>query len=146
MIASYSQRLPLDTDARMKRRIARKTQRSVAFYAQNPDDIPARLRELDEEWDVERVLALKASVLVLIGLLFGAVRGRWFVLSVAGGTFLLQHALEGWSPPLPVLRRMGYRTAREVDIERNALLILQGKLGGFAASDRNAAAMAFVGN
>jgi hypothetical protein len=38
------------------------------------------------------------------------------------GTFLLQHALQGWCPPVPILRRLGYRTAREIFEERLALL------------------------
>jgi hypothetical protein len=40
--------------------------------------------------------------------------------------FLLQHALQGWCPPLPVLRRLGVRTAREIERERTALKALRG--------------------
>ncbi|WP_407921819.1 hypothetical protein, partial [Corallococcus sp. AB049A] len=29
------------------------------------------------------------------------------------GSFLLQHGLQGWCPPLPLLRRLGLRTRGE---------------------------------
>ena len=35
--------------------------------------------------------------------------------------FLLQHALQGWCPPVPILRRQGFRTRHEIDAERQAL-------------------------
>lgn len=42
------------------------------------------------------------------------------------GGFLLQHALQGWCPPVPVLRRLGFRTQTEIDEERYALKALRG--------------------
>jgi hypothetical protein len=39
--------------------------------------------------------------------------------------FLLQHGLQGWCPPLPVLRRLGVRTQREIDAEKYALMRAQ---------------------
>jgi hypothetical protein len=36
----------------------------------------------------------------------------------------LQHALQGWCPPVPVLRRLGYRTQPEIEEERCALRAL----------------------
>jgi hypothetical protein len=40
--------------------------------------------------------------------------------------FLLQHAVQGWCPPLPLLRRLGVRTADEINEERYALKALRG--------------------
>jgi hypothetical protein len=51
---------------------------------------------------------------------------RWFLLPIAVQAFFLQHALQGWCPPIPVLRRLGVRTASEIDAERNALKALRG--------------------
>jgi hypothetical protein len=39
--------------------------------------------------------------------------------------FLLQHAIQGWCPPLPLLRRLGIRNQREIEAERIALKILR---------------------
>jgi hypothetical protein len=40
--------------------------------------------------------------------------------------FFMQHALSGWCPPLPVLRRLGFRTQYEIEQERYALKALRG--------------------
>jgi hypothetical protein len=40
--------------------------------------------------------------------------------------FLLQHAIQGWCPPVPILRRLGFRTADEINRERYALKALRG--------------------
>ena len=39
---------------------------------------------------------------------------------------MIQHALQGWCPPLAVLRRLGFRTAKEINEERFALAALRG--------------------
>jgi len=52
---------------------------------------------------------------------------------VAG--FLLQHALQGWCPPVPLFRRAGVRTAAEIERERYALKALR---GDFQPISRNA--------
>jgi hypothetical protein len=63
----------------------------------------------------------------LIGTGLGAsVNRRWFALPAIVGAFLLQHAVQGWCPPLPVFRRLGFRTAAEIDRERYALKALRG--------------------
>jgi hypothetical protein len=40
--------------------------------------------------------------------------------------FLLQHAIQGWCSPLPVFRRLGFRTSYEIEQERQALKALRG--------------------
>jgi hypothetical protein len=36
------------------------------------------------------------------------------------------HAVQGWCPPVPVLRKMGIRTRSEIDREKFALKVLRG--------------------
>jgi hypothetical protein len=84
--------------------------------------IEQRMAELDREWDVERVLEVNASTLALTGLVLGATMNRkWLLLPGIVLPFLLQHGLQGWCPPLPVLRRLGVRTRGEIDREKYAL-------------------------
>ena len=91
------------------------------------DRIDCRLEELDHEWDVERVLEVNASLGSLLGVALGAtVDRRFFALPAVIGAFLLQHALNGWCPPLPLLRRLGVRTQSEIERERYALKALRG--------------------
>ena len=51
---------------------------------------------------------------------------RWLALPAIVTGFLFQHAMQGWCPPLPILRRLGFRTAEEINQERYALKALKG--------------------
>lgn len=63
-----------------------------------------------------------ASRSALAGVALGAfVDRRFLLLPAAVCLFLMQHALQGWCPPVPILRRLGFRTAREIFEERLAL-------------------------
>jgi hypothetical protein len=113
----------------MIRRRAEESVRSCA--AAGPEAIDRRLAELDREWDIERTLEANASGAVLIGLALGTfVDRRLYALPAAVAAFLLQHALQGWCPPVPVFRRLGFRTSAEIDEERYALKALRGDFDG----------------
>ena len=123
MIPSTVDRVPLNTAESVNEQIRQRTDRSVAHHkAAGSAAIRRRLRELDEEWDIERVLEANAASVSLIGLGLGAfVNRRFYALPALVAGFLLQHAVQGWCPPLPILRRMGIRTQAEIDRERTAL-------------------------
>ena len=72
--------------------------------------------------------------MVLAGLVLGVtVSRKWLLLPVAVGGFLLQHALQGWCPPLIWFRRLGVRTASEIDLERFSLKVLRGDFADLAS-------------
>lgn len=122
-----SARVRLNTSTKVNRRIELQTLERIERAARDPDKADARLRELDREWDVERVLELNASLLALTGVALGAtIDRRWLWLSAAVCGFLAQHAVQGWCPPLPILRRLGVRTQREIEVERQAIKLLRG--------------------
>jgi hypothetical protein len=99
-------------------------------------ELRARLAALDREWDIERVLQANASTLVVLGTLLGAkVDRRFLLLPAAVLTFFAQHALQGWCPPLPILRRHGIRAAREIERERYAIKALRGDFDSIPARD-----------
>lgn len=130
MLPGTAERVPLHTGERDNRRIAAALDASVRWHAEHPRAIGRRLRELDAEWDTERTLEANAATLALAGTVLGMTTDRrWLALPLAVTAFLLQHAVQGWCPPLPVLRRLGFRTAREIDVERNALKALRGDFG-----------------
>lgn len=128
MIPSTVQRVPLNTSNCVNEKIRQQTERNIAHYAsQGSAAIERRLQELDNEWDIERCLETNASIAMLLGLTLGAtVNRKWFALPAAVAGFLLQHALQGWCPPMPVMRSMGIRTASEIDYERYALKAVRG--------------------
>jgi hypothetical protein len=58
--------------------------------------------------------------------LAATVNRKWLLLPATVLGFFMQHALQGWCPPLPALRRLGVRTTKEIAAERNALKIIRG--------------------
>jgi hypothetical protein len=127
MVTTSARRVVGHTPGDVNERIRRETDRRIAWFADHPGQIDARLRELDEEWDIERVLETGSSALTLVGLVLGVgVSRKWLLLSLAVQGFFMQHALQGWCPPLPVFRRLGVRTQPEIERERCALKALRG--------------------
>lgn len=128
MFPATQDRVALNTSHTVNERIRRQTDRNVAHYATaGREEIDTRLKELDQEWDIERILEANASVLALAGVGLGAtVSRRWLLLPGLVTAFLCQHALQGWCPPVPILRRLGVRTTKEINEERYALKALRG--------------------
>ena len=129
---SKEDRVRARTKPELNRQIDVALERRLRFYAvQDEQAISERIDELDREWDIERFLEANAASLGLAGILFGATLSRkWFVLPLVVSGFLLQHAIQGWCPPVPLLRRMGVRTRLEIEQERYALKVLRGDFDG----------------
>lgn len=127
MVATTT-RVEENTDESVNARIRRQTERDILYSVdQGNSEIDRRIKELDMEWDVERTLEANAASLALLGLGLGAfVDRRFFLIPAIVTSFLQQHAIQGWCPPLPMLRRLGIRTAREIDVERYALKAIRG--------------------
>ena len=126
MVESTRERVPVHTDDEVNRRISRTTAVTVQYYAQHKGEIADRLKELDDEWDIERAIEANAAALAFVGVALSVLRGRrWLLLPIAVTGFLYQHAIQGWCPPVPALRRLGFRTTYEIE-ERRALKGLRG--------------------
>lgn len=130
----------------VNRRLDELTERRVREAAAlPPEELDRRLRSLETAWTTERVLEANASALALLGVALAAAHDRrWLLLTGIVGGFLLQHSIQGWCPPLPVFRALGFRDRREIDEERSALKALRGDfdrgvLGGDPAVDPAAA-------
>lgn len=121
-------RVRANTAEEINRRIDREIDERVRDYAgRSPADITRRIRELDREWDMERTLQTNASALAFTGLLLGVTHSRkWLVVPGFVLPFLFQHAVQGWCPPVPMFRRLGVRTRKEIDREKYALKVLRG--------------------
>lgn len=116
------------TNPEINRQLDVDLERRLRFYAtQDKAAITERLEQLDREWDIERVLAANAASLSLVGCILGTASSRkWFLLPLVVSGFLLQHAIHGWCPPLPLFRARGIRTRIEIEQERSALKMLRG--------------------
>ena len=145
MFTSTASRVCQNTADSVNESIRRRTEERVARTVEA--GLPAidhRLGELDQEWDIERCLETMAPSMTLAGIALGlTVNRKWFALSIVVQAFFLQHALQGWCPPIPVLRRLGVRTLGEIDEERHALKAVRGDYLGMAEQDRRTAQRAF---
>ncbi|MFP4354003.1 MAG: hypothetical protein ACLFUJ_02680 [Phycisphaerae bacterium] len=119
--------------------IRRLTRDRLREFVERMEDIEYRLAQLDEEWDIERTLEANAATISLASLLLGLKWKKWsyFPFVIAG--FLLQHAIQGWCPPVEIFRRMGIRTAREINRERTALKAIRGDFADLPESGRDRA-------
>jgi hypothetical protein len=128
MFSSTTERVTLHTPPHVNEKIYRRIEQSIDRHgAAGPDAIDRRLAELDREWDVERTLETNFSAVVLLGMGLGLlVDRRWFALAGVAAGFTLQHAIQGWCPPVAIFRRLNVRTQTEIDYERYALKALRG--------------------
>jgi hypothetical protein len=125
-------RVRAHSDQGQNQRIDAQTQHCLERCAAGErEGISRHIHQLDREWDVERYLQLNAGLVSLSGVLLGAlVNRRFLVLPAAVFGFFFQHATQGWCPPLPVFRRIGVRTRREINKEKYALKALRGDFDG----------------
>jgi hypothetical protein len=108
----------------IQEKAARRVQRAAGLGAAA---ISRHIEELEEEWDIERWLEANASALAFTGTVLGLlVNKKFFAIPCLVLPFLFQHAVQGWCPPIPLFRRKGVRTRKEIDAEKYALKALRG--------------------
>lgn len=127
-IPSTTQRVRLNTKPEINQHIDEETNSRIKRYVGiSKNELTNRIQELDREWDTERTLEANFAGLVMLSSLLGySVSKKWLALSGGAALFLMQHALQGWCPPLSIIRRLGIRTASEINEEKNALKVIRG--------------------
>jgi hypothetical protein len=131
-------RVELSTSKKANSRIYEQTEERVSRFANsNSQAISSHIKELDREWDTERILEANASAFILISGTFGLLFSNWwFVLTGLVAFYLLQHAVQGWCPPLPILRKLGIRTMPEISAEKTALKVMRGDFDNIKSNPR----------
>lgn len=116
------------TPAHVNADIDARTQADLATIGEDPHAIRQRLWALDREWHLDRALLAVFSVVggytahrASTALRRGQRVSGWRALFWTQMGFLLHHAIRGWCPPVSVLRRIGFRTEKEISAERTAL-------------------------
>ncbi len=122
MVLATTRRVPAHTAEYVNQQIRQTTEANLRrIAASGARAIGERITELDREWDIERTLEANAAAVSLLGTFLGvAVDRKWFALPAVVAGFLLQHSVDGWCPPVPILRRLGFRTQTEIERERFA--------------------------
>jgi len=134
MATSSAIRVTGNTAPEINARIRREMEARVAECAAGGvQAVSDRLQALDQEWDIERVIEVEAPVTALLGLVLGTtVSRKWFALTGFAASMVFLHALQGWYPLLPLLRRLGLRTRGEINEEVYALKAVRGDFGPVA--------------
>lgn len=137
------ERVSANTPAAINDQIVRETREAIWRHVnEGRRGIERRLDDLDYEWDIERVLETNAAAVSLLGVALGSlVNRRFYAVPGVVALFLLQHAVQGWCPPVPLFRRLGFRTQTEINRERYALKAIRGDFTGIVPpqSGRDAA-------
>ena len=132
------------TKPTVQEKIDKNIREQIIHFASQPKEIiTRRIYELENEWDIERVLEANAAGIGLASLLWGlTVNKKCLALTGTVLGFLLLHSIQGWCPPVPVLRRLGVRTRREIDRELFALKVLRGDFQTVSRDNPDAAMQA----
>ncbi|MDF2685140.1 MAG: hypothetical protein K0S55_321 [Clostridia bacterium] len=138
-IPATEKRVEQNTDKKINEGIRNKTIKRLQCFKNCDNELTSdRIKKLKHEWDTERVLEANAAALVVISTILGFKNRYWLLLTGTVGIFLLNHAIKGWCPPVPLIRKMGIRTTEEINNERVALKILR---GDFAEKEINIQAL-----
>lgn len=123
MLAHKQDKVRKNTADKVNQKIDQCTKENIERFSNGTREvIQNRIKKLNEELDIEQALKLTSGANVLIGIGLGlTVNKRWLLLSAISSAFLIQHSLQGWCPPLPVLRKRGVRTREEINEEIDAL-------------------------
>lgn len=129
-MASHMQteeRVRSSTSSSQNEKIDRDIKVNLAHYKDmDSGAIQRRLEKLEKKWDIERTLMFNAATLSLTGALLAIfVNRKWVILPAVVASFLIQHTLHGWCPPLPLFRAMGIKSREELDREKYALKVLR---------------------
>jgi hypothetical protein len=131
-------RVPTDTARSVNEEIEDVTVERLSRCASSNALVARQLRNLQREWDLERALQAWFASVVLTGVTLAATRERrWLALPAAAAGFMLQHVIQGWCPPVPLFRHLGFRTRAEIARERYALKGMRGDFAGLGL-DRGA--------
>ncbi len=131
----HADRVRRHTAQEVLRRIDGATMANLTKCAESPAQADRRLAELDREWDTDRALEVEAATMGLVGLALGAfVRKRLLALPVIVAGAVLIQATTGRYPLMPLFRRLGLRTSKEIARERYALKALRGDFSGMGTT------------
>lgn len=131
----YNDRVRSHTSKHSNAKIDAAIEEHVKNYAKlSKADISLRIEELEREWDLDRWLEMNASTIAFTGLALGVtVNKRFLAIPAIVLPFLWNHAVHGWCPPVPILRKLGVRTRQEIDAEKFALKALRGDFDNLPA-------------
>lgn len=127
-IVTNEKRVRHSSSPEANRKIDEDILKNIKYYSDLSEDvINKRIKELDREWDIERLLEMNLSTIALTGIFLTLFKHRsWIILPTVAVGFFAQHAIQGWCPPVPLMRFFKFRTRNEINHEKHALKALRG--------------------
>ncbi|MEA4973691.1 hypothetical protein SDC9_122563 [bioreactor metagenome] len=129
VLPATTERVAKNTCSKVNDEIRNRTIQRLNFYRNCCNKtLTQRINELNHEWDTERVIETNAASIIFLSSMIGYKKTKCCCFFMTGtiGFFLLQHALQGWCPSLPVIRKLGIRTEAEIHNEISALKCIRG--------------------
>jgi hypothetical protein len=127
--------VPLHSSESGNRRIERTMWANVAFFRRKSRPDRRQVTRNRPAVGYRKGHRGERAVLGFTGtVLAGTSDRRWLALPALITAFRFQHAIQGWCPPVPILRKLGFRTSYEIEEERRALMALRGDFGQRADS------------
>jgi hypothetical protein len=116
------------TREKVNARLDREAGRRLRLAAsEDEEQLRERIQKIGREWNFDRLVEAEASITGLTGIVLGAtVDSRFLFMPGVASAMLFVHALHGWYPLLPILRRIGMRSQDEIDREYYALKAMRG--------------------
>lgn len=136
-ILTNGKRVRKNTSSMANLKIDNETLENIKYYSgKSKQEITERIKELDEKWDIERVLEFNMSTLALTGIVLSKTSSRkWLALPAIVLGLFAQQALQGWCPPITLFRNLKIRTRDEIDQEKHALKALRGDYSGVRSAE-----------
>lgn len=136
-------KLRASSDPHINWEIDRKIEENIRKYTyQGSYEISERIKELEQEWDITRILQLNAATMALAGIGLSLRNRGWLLLSGTVLAALAYFSIKGWGFSVNLFRKMGYRTRQEIDCELHAMKFLRGDFTEFQAPGRRDADLA----
>ena len=105
---------------------SRTTETTMNYFTATPESVDNRLKELEKEWDLERVHELNASFSGLNGTLLGKILDKHFAsLPFSTSTRLVNETPYEWNPSITLFESLGYRPKHEIEKEKQFLQTLK---------------------
>jgi hypothetical protein len=118
-----------------RKEINRDTARSIQYYSQRPAELVSiRIAELDQEIPLEAFVYRGGAALTIVSLaliLFDNKNRAARIMALIIAALQLQYSFQGRNPFTDMLRRRGYRSRKEIEVEKYSLEALRGDFAAF---------------
>jgi hypothetical protein len=126
---------PPKVSLKPRKEINRDTARSIQYYSHRPAELVSkRIAELDQEIPLEAFVFRGGAALTIVSLVVILLNNKnraARILALVIAVLQLQYSYQGRNPLTDILRRRGYRSRKEIEVEKYSLEALRGDFAAF---------------